>query len=116
MNKERKKQWKTALTDQLGATEQFFESDTFKRMMELDRMNTMDKVNDNPRIEHLADQAGMFRNKYGRYRDACDPTDGVDLEKFAELLIKECCDMFVELRTRPADLAVLDVKNHFGVE
>ena len=37
-------------------------------------------------------------------------------ERLAELIIKECCDIFVELRTRPADLAVLDVKSHFGVE
>jgi hypothetical protein len=37
-------------------------------------------------------------------------------EKFAELIVRECCDIFVELRTRPADLAVLDVKKHFGVE
>jgi hypothetical protein len=37
-------------------------------------------------------------------------------EKFAELVVRECCDIFVELRTRPADLAVLDVKKHFGVE
>jgi hypothetical protein len=38
------------------------------------------------------------------------------MEKFAELIVRECCDIFVELRTRPADLAVLDVKKHFGVE
>ena len=37
-------------------------------------------------------------------------------EKFAELIIQECCNIFVELRTRPADLAVLDVKKHFGIE
>ena len=37
-------------------------------------------------------------------------------EKFAELIVKECCDIFVDLRTRPADLAVKDVKKHFGVE
>ena len=37
-------------------------------------------------------------------------------EKFAELIIRECCNIFVELRTRPADLAVLDVKKHFGIE
>lgn len=36
--------------------------------------------------------------------------------KFAELLINECCDIFVELRTRPADLAVKDVKLHFGIK
>ena len=38
------------------------------------------------------------------------------VKKFAELIIQECCDIFVELRTRPADLAVKDVKKHFGVE
>ncbi len=37
-------------------------------------------------------------------------------QKFAELIVKECCDIFVKLRTRPADLAVKDVKKHFGVE
>ena len=37
-------------------------------------------------------------------------------KKFAELIVRECCDVFVELRTRPADLAVLDVKKHFGVK
>jgi tagatose-1,6-bisphosphate aldolase len=38
------------------------------------------------------------------------------VEKFAELIVRECCDIFVELRTRPADLAAVDVKNHFGVK
>lgn len=37
-------------------------------------------------------------------------------EKFAELIVRECCDIFVELRTSTADLAVKDVKQHFGVE
>ena len=37
-------------------------------------------------------------------------------QKFAELIVRECCNIFVELRTRPADLAVNDVKKHFGVE
>ena len=40
----------------------------------------------------------------------------VKAKKFAELIVQECCDIFVELRTRPADLAVKDVKKHFGVE
>lgn len=38
------------------------------------------------------------------------------MEQFAKLIVRECCDIFVELRTRPADLAVKDVKKHFGVE
>lgn len=47
---------------------------------------------------------------------ATDSKGGLDRHKFAELIVKECCDIFVELRTRPADLAVKDVKKHFGVE
>lgn len=38
------------------------------------------------------------------------------IERLMRLVVKECCDVFVELRTRPADLAALDVKKHFGVE
>jgi hypothetical protein len=42
----------------------------------------------NERIEQLANQSGMLRDKYGLYWNAHDnPDDGVDLEKFAELLI-----------------------------
>ena len=50
--------------------------------------------------------------------DAMDSNEYRSLfnEKFAELIVRECCDIFVELRTRPADLAVKDVKKHFGVE
>ena len=63
----------------------------------------------NERIQELAKQAG----------DDWDHTlesDKEFLKKFAELIVRECCDVFVELRTRPADLAVKDVKKHFGVE
>ncbi len=42
--------------------------------------------------------------------------EGDALKKLAELIVRECCDIFVELRTRPADLAVKDIKQHFGVE
>lgn len=37
-------------------------------------------------------------------------------QALARLIVQECCDIFVELRTRPADLAVKDVKKHFGVD
>ena len=54
---------------------------------------------------------------------AIDPSNNMPYEttrfsadKFAELIVRECCDIFVELRRRPADLAVKDVKKHFGVE
>ena len=66
----------------------------------------------NQRIRELMIKSGAF--------DYYEVNEGVDgdekpMEKFAELIIKECCDVFVELRTRPADLAVLDVKKHFEV-
>ena len=46
----------------------------------------------NERIEKLAEQAGMHRDKFGMYFAGGDShnEDGVDLEKFAELIIKEC--------------------------
>lgn len=72
----------------------------------------------NERIRLLALQAGI---KYGSavgyfYTPATDGITTQDMEKFAELIVRECCDIFVELRTRPADLAAKDVKKHFGVE
>ena len=70
----------------------------------------------NERIKELALQAG-FSFKYKTAPDELNPGHKLqDLEKFAELIVRECCDIFVELRTRPADLAVKDVKKHFGVE
>jgi len=61
----------------------------------------------NKRIQELAEQAEL---------NATLLFNKEKLEQFAELIVRECCDVFVELRTRPADLAVLDVKKHFGVK
>jgi hypothetical protein len=54
----------------------------------------------NPIIKQLADQADMTDDKYGMYfakdfDSHC--ADGVDLEKFAELIIQECCSKLVEI-------------------
>jgi hypothetical protein len=39
------------------------------------------------------------------------------LEKFAELLINECCKIMIDLETKyPANLTVKEIKKHFGVE
>ena len=65
----------------------------------------------NERIRELAKQAGYQEDMFG-----VGHWDMPECKKFAELIVKECCDIFVELRTRPADLAVKDVKKHFGVE
>ena len=45
----------------------------------------------NKKIEELAAEAEMSRDKYGMYFASKDHNeDGVDLELFAELLIEEC--------------------------
>jgi hypothetical protein len=62
----------------------------------------------NKRIAQLAYEAKLFDGTKNSPVDAAT--------KFAELIVRECCDMFVELRTRPADLAAKDVKQHFGIE
>jgi hypothetical protein len=59
----------------------------------------------NPRLKELMLEAGYAA-----------PELASRAHKLAELIVRECCDMFVELRTRPADLAAGDVKKHFGVE
>ena len=79
------------------------------------------------RIRDLAEQAGMTDNKFGMYfaKDKHDE-DGVDLEKFAELIVRECADIALN---HPAKLPSNDwkgvdvpldtsnrIKQHFGVE
>ena len=46
----------------------------------------------NERIKELATQAGFSKDKYGLYWDADANAEGVDLEKFAELIIAECME------------------------
>jgi hypothetical protein len=67
----------------------------------------------NKRMRELAEQAGMLRNKFGLYQDARDPDDGVDLEKFAELIVRECCQ---KLENDGMVEVAMELKQHFGVE
>lgn len=41
-------------------------------------------------IENIAVQAGFIKDKYGLYWDNDDNAEGVDLERFAELIALEC--------------------------
>lgn len=70
----------------------------------------------NERIKELELQCYVTITKAGLDGHHEKTTTTFDKEMFAELVVRECCDVFVELRTRPADLAVKDVKKHFGVE
>jgi hypothetical protein len=48
----------------------------------------------NERIKQLAEQAGMTDDKFGMFfaKDKHNE-DGVDLEKFAELIVRECVNV-----------------------
>ena len=68
----------------------------------------------NERIKQLAEQAGYLPDGFG-----FGHWDMPECKKFAELIVRECCDM-VNKHTQhnnPNDcLLVLDIKEHFGVE
>jgi hypothetical protein len=78
----------------------------------------------NERIEQLAEQAGMIIDKYGLARDAqTGLEDGVDIYKFAELIVRECSNMIEDQKaTAPPQVAAglnfaqVIIKEHFGVE
>lgn len=41
----------------------------------------------------------------------------VRLEEFAQLIIKECCQMMLNLEIKyPANLTVREIKQHFGID
>ena len=63
----------------------------------------------NERIKELAEQAG--------FPEWSQKTIGFELEKFAELIVKECVKVCSESGTRYDGLWYADqIKEHFGVE
>lgn len=72
----------------------------------------------NERIKELAKNAGLKIDGYGDPIWGCLIGDEKTefLEKFAELIIHECCKIMVEHSHRPAGVAQRNVKEHFGVE
>jgi hypothetical protein len=78
----------------------------------------------NERVKDLIIKAG-WTNAYTDPKYGFEPVfEGEDrnlacIEKFAELIVKECCDMVNKHHqyNNPNDcLLVLDIKEHFGVE
>ena len=76
----------------------------------------------NERIRELAERAGMTDDKFGMFfaKDKHDE-DGVDLEKFAELIVLECIQVCLSRRDPPnlnykPSVAFADeLRLHFGV-
>ena len=76
----------------------------------------------NERIKELAEQAGFSKDKYDLYWDDDANAEGVDLEKFAELIVRECAEMVriqnEQFMANESHYGVVstDVLKHFGVE
>ena len=72
----------------------------------------------NEQIKEFAQQSGAYfgaasKDYFGEEYPAFVSTDRMDIEKFAELIIRECCqklenDGMVEI--------AIEMKQHFGVE
>ena len=71
----------------------------------------------NKRIEELAKQAGFNKDKYQLYWDENSNTEGVDLDKFAELIIQECMQVSMDSVGLDAEYeAWYLIGQHFGVK
>ena len=75
----------------------------------------------NARIQELAEQAGFSKDKYDLYWDDDANAEGVDLAKFAELIVAECAMLVVtelesKVGSRIADATANRLEEHFGVE
>ena len=73
----------------------------------------------NERIEQLAEQCGMTVDKYGLARDAeTGLEDGVNIFKFAELIVRECAQFILVLDAEPVShkSAARMLQEYFGVE
>ena len=75
----------------------------------------------NERIHELVEQAGFIRfspdeDPYTPIDWSCDYTTA--LEKFAELIVRECTDVVADAvdHREPASTYVSKIKEHFGVE
>jgi hypothetical protein len=74
----------------------------------------------NERIKELAEQAGLVKileehaSEYGG--GTFENTPYPELEKFAELIVKECFHLFVSDHDEEHDEILESIKEHFGVE
>ena len=72
----------------------------------------------NERIKELAEQAGMTVDKFGMFfaKDKHNE-DGVDLEKFAEMIIRKCARIYWSIDDgEQYDMYVKELKKQFKVK
>jgi len=88
----------------------------------------------NERIRELAEKAGMTEGRFERYKGQDCNLKGYsmlpdEMEKFAELIVRECLDIALEVRGEPAtdthyvigydracEKMISGIREHFGVE
>ena len=74
----------------------------------------------NERIYKLATEAGAYCETYLHGGDPNPPIlDNMDLEKFAELIVRECEQVSLQSSHRDDDMGAIiarNIKDHFGVE
>ena len=63
----------------------------------------------NERIKELAEQCGFKSNP-----DVYDRNQSFDIPKFAELIVRECCDVLKDVYD--CHFEAEQLKQHFGVE
>lgn len=73
----------------------------------------------NERIRELAIASQLVYDADGQlltgWMDHIDLTEY--LEKYAELIVKECCDKFIDMQHKfHPSICVYEIKQHFGVE
>ncbi len=67
-------------------------------------------------IEKIALEAGFHKDKYGLYWDQDANSEGVDLEKFAELIVKECAKIADSADESACEWIGGNILTHFGVK
>ena len=76
----------------------------------------------NERIKQLAEQAGFSKDRFDLFWDEDANAEGVDLEKFAELIVRECLSIVEPTEDSGDEWCVTlkgtaqEIKEHFGVE
>ena len=71
----------------------------------------------NERIKELAEQAGFQINplKGLIHLPGLNPTANIQLEKFAELIVRECCDVLFDNELGGYQVNYV-LKEHFGIK
>ena len=69
----------------------------------------------NKRIEEIAKKMDFDRDEHGMFWDQDGLNNGVDLEKFARLIVEECCAIIYENEYSTPNQCAWKIESHFGL-